>query len=346
MTTRRAQNFSLTWNNPPADHADRMRLKVGQDNVRFIKYGVEISTTGTKHLQMVVTYKGVKTPVQVRNQFPGCHVEIAGCLQRMIAYVGKGTMDSSYFKTLDNPTEDATYGVDAEVFSFGDEPVTKEAARKKGAQSTKKIWDDIKQAAVEGRLDDIDSKVYVQNYRTLQSIAKDHIKPMPDLSELKNFWVFGPPGLCKTVWVKDTCKDLQYNKPVSKWWDGYTGQEDVLVDEVEKKAADYNMGHYLKEWAQHKYFLGETKGGMLPIRPKRIFITSNYSIDEIFGEDATMVAALKRRFQQVQFTDWQTMTFLEYEQPTLDKLDWKITFEKKFVCSIVDCPVINTHTHA
>lgn len=41
---------------------------------------------------------------------------------------------------------------------------------------------------------------------------------------------------------------------------------------------------------------------MRPIRPKRIFVTSNFSIEEIWEKDVD-VEALRRRFQVIHMTD-------------------------------------------
>lgn len=38
------------------------------------------------------------------------------------------------------------------------------------------------------------------------------------------------------------------------------------------------------------------------IRPERIVVTSNYSIDEIFGYDPTLCLAIRRRFVEVEWT--------------------------------------------
>lgn len=58
------------------------------------------------------------------------------------------------------------------------------------------------------------------------------------------FWLVGDPGVGKSRYVKAF---RPYIKPSSKWWDGYNGQSDVLIDDFEIDAISY-MGHNLKLW--------------------------------------------------------------------------------------------------
>jgi len=44
------------------------------------------------------------------------------------------------------------------------------------------------------------------------------------------------------------------------------------------------LGHYLKIWGDHYACTGEVKGGTVPLVHKRLIITSNYSIAELFKE--------------------------------------------------------------
>lgn len=52
------------------------------------------------------------------------------------------------------------------------------------------------------------------------------------------------------------------------------------------------LGHFLKEWADRYSTTGETKFGTIQLRHHYFVITSNYSIDEIFGYDDKLKEAL------------------------------------------------------
>ena len=51
-------------------------------------------------------------------------------------------------------------------------------------------------------------------------------------------WVlWGPSGTGKSRWVAATWPDAFWKSPESKWWDGYSGQETVVLDDFK----DYAM---------------------------------------------------------------------------------------------------------
>ena len=59
------------------------------------------------------------------------------------------------------------------------------------------------------------------------------------------------------------------------------------------------LGHYLKIWADRYKATGETKGGTINLMYDTLVITSNYSIEELFKDEAKMIEPLKRRFEEI-----------------------------------------------
>ena len=87
-------------------------------------------------------------------------------------------------------------------------------------------------------------------------------------------------------------KGLYIKEPNDKWWDGYIGQELVIIDDFDK----YNLKQSgdMKRWLDIYPFQAQMKGSMMMIRPKRIVVTSNYHPDEIWDDELTRGAIVRR----------------------------------------------------
>lgn len=84
----------------------------------------------------------------------------------------------------------------------------------------------------------------------------------------------------------------------NKWWDGYTDQETVLLEDFDK--SHDKLLHHIKIWADRYPFPGEKKGTAFVIRPKLIIVTSNYHPSEIWPGEVEADPIL-RRFKLVHF---------------------------------------------
>ncbi len=79
-------------------------------------------------------------------------------------------------------------------------------------------------------------------------------------------------------------------KSQSKWWDGYTGQSVVVLDDLDTDT----LAHYLKIWADKYACTGETKGGTIPLLHRRFIVTSNVHPEKLFS--GQMLEPIMRRF--------------------------------------------------
>lgn len=138
----------------------------------------------------------------------------------------------------------------------------------------------------EGKLNPLSLNNFIKNRATYLGLkrGKDYD------GKKKCYWVVGKPGIGKSYGIRNVFSDI-YIKPQNKWWDGYKGEENVLLDDLDTAT----LGHYLKIWADQYKFTGESKGASLTPTYKRFFVTSNYSIGELFHEEK-LRDAIDRRF--------------------------------------------------
>lgn len=96
-----------------------------------------------------------------------------------------------------------------------------------------------------------------------------------------------------------------YYKKCNKWWDGYRGQDIVVIEEIEP-AWSRISGNMLKQLCDQYPFPVECKGATInKIRPLFVILTSNYDLKTLCSkEDGTLInenfEPLKRRLFCVQ----------------------------------------------
>lgn len=82
---------------------------------------------------------------------------------------------------------------------------------------------------------------------------------IPDsVPDLRSQWHYGPTGTGKSHHCRTTYGESLFIKSNDIWWDGYEGQENVLIEELGPRQI---AGHHIKIWADHYPFKAAIKGG-------------------------------------------------------------------------------------
>lgn len=269
MSRNRAHCF--TWNH----HPDAFATILDGLDCRYIVAGEELApTTGTPHLQGYVIWSSAKTVSAVKRLLPGCHITIAR---------GDHHQNDKYCRKTrpEDPEPNES------VYSRGDLP----ANPTDRGSAEKARWQDAWDLAKQGKIEDIPPDIRVRQYSTLLKIERDFMPAMERLGSPCGTWIVGAAGSGKTRAVLDQIPEA-FPKPRNQWWDGYQREEVVLVDDVDR--FDVRLGGFFKHWADAYPFIAEVKGGSQKIRPKRLIVTSQYTIEEIWEDSATREALLRR----------------------------------------------------
>lgn len=257
----RSLGWCFTLNNYTADDFEAVKLV----ECSYVVVGKEVGDSGTPHLQGFIQFaKPGKTFAAVRKLVPLAHWEMT-----------KGSVDDNY-----------VYCTKAgDFFEKGVKPMSQSKKNDVLKRSLEQRWS----LAKAGRFEELPPECI----KTYEYIYRKNLVVV-DRADLDNLWIVGVSGSGKSRYVRETYS-VFYSKPMSKWWDGYAGEDVVVLDDFDPGHGKF-LAYFLKIWADHYAFNAEVKGGMMKIRPKSIVVTSQYNISSCF-ESSEDVAAISRRFK-------------------------------------------------
>lgn len=268
----RSRNFCFTLNNYTEDEYKSV-FNIGY---RYIVVGKEVGESGTPHLQGFISFKSQRSFESVKSMLSRAHIEVArGTVEQNREYCIKG----------------------GDFVEQGDRPMS----QKEKGQANADRWDDAIIAAKEGRWTDIPGDIRVAHERGLEYIVrKDRMLHRPPevlpYDGVESCWYWGPPGTGKSLGARRDAEKfgggLYIKDPKTVWFDRYEGEETVLIDDFDKYQV--GMGGEMKRWLDIYPFQAQVKGGSELIRPKRVFVTSNYHPNDIWEDQVTRDAILRR----------------------------------------------------
>ena len=259
----KANNYIFTWNNPTCNLEELEYIVRSTDAASFIAQ-LEKGENGTPHFQFFVHYEHKRHFTAVKKQFAHCHIEAAKSAYDAWQYCSKEE------SRLEGPIH------------FGTMPKPQKKKDKTWKSFNEQVLSEGPERMVE------DGRLSIKDYKKLKegiALYRLNTAACPNMDKLTNVWYYGASGAGKTSTVHKK-EDSLYDKPISKWWDGYKHEDAVIIDDLDPKHADW-IGYYLKRWGDHYPFNAETKGGTVRIRPLRIYVTSQYHPDQIWKDKET-----------------------------------------------------------
>lgn len=165
------------------------------------------------------------------------------------------------------------------------------------ARNSKPDWESVWTAAVAGDIMSIPASIRVCSYRTLRSIGADFAKPLAIVRVVNVFWGGTGTGKSRRAW--DEAGEGAYSKcPRSKFWDGYTDQKQVVIDEFR---GGIDVSHILR-WCDRYPVRVDIKGSSRPLLAEVLWFTSNVDPRLWYPElDSETLSALLRRFNITHF---------------------------------------------
>jgi len=258
----KARSICFTLNN--YSDADIAFLRqYAQEQARYLVFGYEIGEKGTPHLQGYLAWenpRSIDTFLKLCIKKP--HVERTR---------GSAKQASDYCKK------------DGKFEEFGELP----------AQGERTDWKEAIDMLKSGAnvMTIIESHPHMAPaQRALREIKAMLLKPLH--RDVNVIVLIGDAGTGKTRYAYDTHSDL-YSKPRGEWWDGYTGQKTILLDDY----YGYIPYSLLLNVLDRYPLQVPVKGGFIYAQWDTVIITSNKHPSSWYSQGLT--PALNRRLNKI-----------------------------------------------
>lgn len=269
-----SRDWILTINNPVVEDVSTL---FNEDVHRSFVGQYERGESGNLHIQGAISYRRSVRLARVRRDFPGCHAETRrGTRAQLLAYV----------------TKEETREGDREPWHFG-EPFD-------SGQGKRTDIDGAIQLVREGgiaALQEESPAMFLRFPRGFTELAfRYQSAEAAKDRDLRVVLLYGLPGCGKTRSCYRIAGDRLYSMDHegggSIWWDGYAGEDTLLLDDFYGWIPYHIM---LRLLDRYKLRL-PVKGGHTWARWKYVFITSNSPPRAWYSQDKIPdIAALMRR---------------------------------------------------
>jgi len=130
---------------------------------------------------------------------------------------------------------------------------------------------------------------YSRSFEKMFSAVQSHRETKPEI-----YWRWGLAGTGKTRWViqKHGAANV-YIKDGTSWWDGYTQQDVILIDDFDNTIPYRTLLRILDRYR----YQGQVKGGYVNINSPYIFITCEHHPSHYWKENE--LAQIERRLTSV-----------------------------------------------
>jgi hypothetical protein len=245
-----------------------------ETSARYVCYGLEICpTTGRPHHQGWVYFSGA------RGSYKGVAKQLGKC--RVAPCLGNMDQNNDYCSK------------EADLISFGVKP----------AQGERKDLDEIKNGILEGTVtvDEITVQhpnVYHQYGRTLNKLEEIAFRKKFRTWMTEGLWLWGTTGVGKSHRAfEGFSPETHYVLPDDRgWWDGYTGQETVIVNEFGDELTYTRILDLVDKWP---CWVPQRGKPPVPFLAKKLIVTSSCEPCYAFRSNGYKPAEFERRFKIV-----------------------------------------------
>jgi len=230
--------------------------------VQYACVGKEIGESGTPHLQGFVYFENPRGLSGVRKVCGRAHWEICRSPQQAAEYCQK----------------------DGEFWEVGEKPVQGERT------DLKAVAEQVRNGASLREVAEKNPGMFVRYSKGLMALKMVMLTDRTEMPVIS--WLWGPSGAGKSRYAIDL-GFTYYIKDGTQWWDGYDGQECIIIDDFDGK---WPLRDLLRLLDRYPY-QGQFKGGYVKINSPRIFITCEYHPSHFW--EGTALQQIERRIRDI-----------------------------------------------
>lgn len=289
MANAQRTRWCFTLPNPSGPDRERVDELAEDDRVNYLCVGEETApTTGLRHYQGYVEFVTKRTrsgAQKILGFSQACHLEPSN---------GSREQNRRYCSKEGSVLYDGGRGINV-------------------TQGTRTDLEEVKHILDSGGsirdVAETNFSLFCRYHNSLQRYAL--LVSEPRNYRTQCIWIYGRPGTGKSRWIHESNCGLGPRptywmpRPQADWWDGYTGQPFVAIDDFDGSMPRTFLLRILDRYPLKVPY----KGGFTEFRARVVFITSQRHPDDYYPlADGNEKAAIRRRIDELYDTsriDWQ-----------------------------------------
>lgn len=228
----------------------------------------EIGECGTPHLQCYgetkhpQTMKGLQKKLK-EISIPRFHVEVAkGSLVDNVKYITK-----------------TGYGFDIQIGDIPPRGIRQLKGSQSKADQLNPVIEMVKTGTnIHGIANEYPS-IFIRNSTGIEKLIHHFTKPRDH--QTIGYWLWGETGQGKSRWARTNFPEAYYKDPETDWWDGYYGQETVIIDDY-RPSKSLSFAKILRLVDRYPLQV-QVKCAFAQFVSKRIIFTSPMSLLDTFS---------------------------------------------------------------
>lgn len=267
------RSICFTLNNPTDDEVSQLKVKLSE--LKYAVFQLERGESGTLHVQ---GYAVSATPKRL-----GGWKTITGARAHIERAAGTAAQNREYC------TKEEGREPGIEPWEHGRMPVQGQR------NDIEAAVEEIKEGATIGAIIERHPEVFVKYSRGLNQVRLQYQARRRWKTEV--FWFYGATGTGKSLEASERFPEAYYKMPTNKWWDGYDGDDVVIIDDYRRDLCSF--GDLLRLFDRYP-LLVESKGGTINFLARTIVVTTPKSPRETWeGRSEEDIKQLLRRVEHV-----------------------------------------------